>query len=584
MLGPLFSLELVTSSRRSRYFLARVAYAVVLFFSLWVTYESTQPYALSQTQSAANVARHFFETYSYLQMGAILLLAPAMVASTVASERESRTLDYLLASQLSGVEIVLSKLAARLLHVIFVLSAGVPVLALATLMGGIETEKLLLVTALTLSTLLAVAGMSIAVSVWSRRTRDAVIKAYVLLLAFLIVPPVLYGILQSLGGIGAIGGAFDLMWLIGWVMQLNPFMLLMQMNVADQGVVGPWGHPRDTAQIVIAVQLVAAVLLALLAAFSVRRVHLATAGTATKRSRWRSLRLWRPPLGNHPMLWKELHAERGCSRLGWVAGLATVLLFLAILVPAALALGEALSNGRPRDFTYWAWGLGTTVGCVATLLAGVRGATSVTTEVERDCWTSLLSTPLAAREIFTAKVLGNIYAQRWLAALMVLLWSVACAFDPPFMVVVPFFAVTALVTTSFAASLGVWFSLAARNTLRALLATAGTLLFVGGGYMFCCTPCFIMVGGGGGEEILAFSLTACIPFLQMFPGIAWQILLEERGGGRDPLAIFTMAYLFGMLGYSLAAVTLWQNGVSEFDRRTGRARPRLANDYLYGGR
>ena len=97
------------------------------------------------------------------------MLGPAMVAGTIATERERRTIEYLFASSLSNAEIVLGKLAAKLLHVVYLILAGVPVLALVMLMGGIAPEALLVLLILTLSTVLTVSTLSIAVSVWSAR-------------------------------------------------------------------------------------------------------------------------------------------------------------------------------------------------------------------------------------------------------------------------------------------------------------------------------------------------------------------------------------------------------------------------------
>ena len=190
LLGPIFSLELVTSSRRARYFWVRVAYALVLLFALGITYQSAMlSRSMPGIQGIANIARDFFISFAMIQLGAVLVLTPAMVAGTIAQERERRTLEYLLTSQLSSSDIILGKLGARLLHVVFVLLAGIPVLAAAMLLGGIPPLALVVTSAATLLTLVAVGALSIAVSVWRPRTRDAIVSAYVLLFGVLVIPP-----------------------------------------------------------------------------------------------------------------------------------------------------------------------------------------------------------------------------------------------------------------------------------------------------------------------------------------------------------------------------------------------------------
>jgi len=44
LLGPIFTLELVTSVRRLRYYVVRVAYALILFAILWVSYVESPLY------------------------------------------------------------------------------------------------------------------------------------------------------------------------------------------------------------------------------------------------------------------------------------------------------------------------------------------------------------------------------------------------------------------------------------------------------------------------------------------------------------------------------------------------------------
>ncbi len=194
--GPIFNVELLTSARRARYFLVRAAYAAVLLGALWVVHQSMAGMfrfgiAEDDVHAVARFSAAFFGTFSWLQLLAVVLLGPAMVAGSIATERERRTIEYLFASSLSNAEIVLGKLAAKLLHVVCMILAGVPVLALVMLLGGIAPEALLTLLILTLSTVLTVSALSMAVSVWSARAREAVTRAYLVLFALLVIPPLL---------------------------------------------------------------------------------------------------------------------------------------------------------------------------------------------------------------------------------------------------------------------------------------------------------------------------------------------------------------------------------------------------------
>jgi ABC-type transport system involved in multi-copper enzyme maturation permease subunit len=142
LLGPIFSVELVTSARRARYFVVRALYALVLLIALFLTYYSySRAMSFQDIGRVANFTAQFFYSFAWVQLIAVLLLAPAMAAGTIATERERRTIEYLFTSPLSSLEIVLGKLAARLLHVFCLVLAGVPVLALAMLMGELRQRS-----------------------------------------------------------------------------------------------------------------------------------------------------------------------------------------------------------------------------------------------------------------------------------------------------------------------------------------------------------------------------------------------------------------------------------------------------------
>ena len=185
LLGPIFSFEMLTASRRVRYFVVRGLYGMVLAAALclvWMSvFHGPRFYSTQNSNTIALSARfmaNFFVTFSIMQLLAAVGLGPAIAAGTIASERERRTIEYLFAADLGNAEIVLSKLAARFLQIMIILLAGLPILAVAMLQGGIAPEALLAVYVVTFSTVITVASLSIAVSVWSARARDAVIRAY----------------------------------------------------------------------------------------------------------------------------------------------------------------------------------------------------------------------------------------------------------------------------------------------------------------------------------------------------------------------------------------------------------------------
>ena len=108
----------------------------------------------------------------------MLALTPALVAGVIADEKQRKTLHYLMASPLTGSEIVLGKLLVRMLYVAVLLGVSVPVLSLLVLLGGIDPRLVLLACGATFSTAWFLAALSIWVSTIARRLREAFFIAY----------------------------------------------------------------------------------------------------------------------------------------------------------------------------------------------------------------------------------------------------------------------------------------------------------------------------------------------------------------------------------------------------------------------
>src|SRR5262249_35701439 len=89
-----------------------------------------------------------------------------------------------LTTRLTSAEIVLGKLWSRLAHLVLLLLTGLPVLALLQLLGGVDPSLLVAVTVLTLCTMVSMASLCMLVSVRASRTREAVLQAFLALVAY----------------------------------------------------------------------------------------------------------------------------------------------------------------------------------------------------------------------------------------------------------------------------------------------------------------------------------------------------------------------------------------------------------------
>ena len=116
----------------------------------------------------------------------MLLAAPAATAGAVCLDKARGTLDHLLVTDLSDAEIVLGKLGVRLIPVLGLIACVLRVVALASLLGGID--PLALVGSFLTAIGCAVLGCTLAtaLSVWDRKTHEVLVATYMLIILWLI--------------------------------------------------------------------------------------------------------------------------------------------------------------------------------------------------------------------------------------------------------------------------------------------------------------------------------------------------------------------------------------------------------------
>jgi len=152
LFGPLLFYDMLRNGRRGSFHRIRLFYVIVL--AIWFTLlflghfvDNTQDLeellfsSLSiRPAEASKVAGQFLAGFLAFQFGAAFLLTPAYVSGAVVEEKERQTLPFLLTTDLRNREIILGMLISRVLTLLMVLLAGMPVLLLIQLLGGIDPE------------------------------------------------------------------------------------------------------------------------------------------------------------------------------------------------------------------------------------------------------------------------------------------------------------------------------------------------------------------------------------------------------------------------------------------------------------
>lgn len=585
LLGPVLHYDLLTMARRPKHFVVRVGYALLLAAGLLISYSAVALAPRSGPMNLQQVAawsQAFFVVFAWLQMLAVLVLTPGLVAASLARENERRTMEYLLASPLSSAEIVLGKLGGRLLYVGLELLSGLPVLALVGFLGGVSPEAMLQVTCVTLATAISLTGLSMWIGLTCRRVRDAVTRVYLLLFALLFVPWLLWGWITPLliwnAGVPGTGSGWlnAVLVAVQFVLGLHPYSVLgaVTMSQWQPGFAG--GSMTQYALTYSAVHGVVGLAAVAWGVWRLRRygqrAGVVAADAPASRGTRRRWRLWqRPAVWDNALAWRELHADSRPGILGIVLRIVAGLALLGLMAPIVLQAIFSTGSAAAENIVFGMLATMVLVGTLGLVLVVGRAAASITAEKERETWVTLLSTPLSGRQIIGAKLLGAAYSARWWLGFLIVCCGVQLAVAPWTAIGSCFLMLAVGIHLLYAATLGLTCSLRSNSSLRAIGLAVGIAVAVGGGYLLCCFPVAML---GVGDESAFLLLAPCVPFhlATTFPIHA--LLDPSPGEFHGELEFWAISVLVGLLGYATAAAAMYTTSVRDFDDVVGRTGPR----------
>ena len=190
--NALLSWELLRVSRRTAALtIGRFAFGAALLGVMWLLYSARfaeqENYSGDITQLAKKLQRfaeEFSLTFFLVQLALVLLLTPIFVAGSVFEERETRSGEVLLTTDLTRREVFYGKFLARVVQVMLVVAAGMPVLALTLLWGGVAIEFIIAGYVATFLCILSSGAIAASVAGSAETLRQAVLKAYAYILVF----------------------------------------------------------------------------------------------------------------------------------------------------------------------------------------------------------------------------------------------------------------------------------------------------------------------------------------------------------------------------------------------------------------
>ncbi len=248
LLGPMFAKEMVEIARRKRYFFNRVFYGSVLLFALFVTWDAYS-YQFRRgspsIQDMAMMASALFTTVAWVQYCAVYLFVPVFVCGVISSERELRTLDLLLTTQLSDREIVLGKLGSRLAVTALLIGCALPIISLIMLFGGVDPGAVFRTQMATLLAMVYSGAHAIYFSSISKSPIGAMVRTYWWMAVWLLGLPCMAGLLIGITNAGPNSSIAYFLWAQAFINPITPFLAgaIPEFHIQIARHVGIWYLP-----------------------------------------------------------------------------------------------------------------------------------------------------------------------------------------------------------------------------------------------------------------------------------------------------------------------------------------------------
>ncbi|MEM9644466.1 MAG: hypothetical protein AAF989_05695 [Planctomycetota bacterium] len=533
MISPLFVREASVAPKRSRTYLGRAIYVGVLFLLLCTGYLVLDgSRSLATVADSARFGGFMFALLAPLQLLVLASLAAVGAASSVAQEKDRRTLILLLLTRLTGFEVVGGKLTATLLSPLSMLLCALPLFLTLPLLGGVSPQQVFGVFAVTAATVVFSGTMGTVIGLWREKTFQAIALTVLLLLMTLGIGELLAGMLLKVTSSKSVALA------------VSPIRAL-------QAAASPLSSlSSGTATGIAAFVMVMVGLSVALLIYGIMKVRVwnpsrevrfkapepessEEAALETDPSSWKV----RQPrdVWTNPILWREIRTwaygrKVIIIRVAFIALFACVAGFVAWQINQGVAFEAAGRIGRALPASTIPI---CAIGVVSLVLVNALAVNSVTGERDGLALDLLLVTDLSPREFVFGKLLGVFYVAKEMIVLPIGLLVYLAAMNVMTVENTVYAIMGAVVLYVFVSMLGIHSGLIHVAGRSATLASLGTVFFLCVGIAICMT---IMVSFRG-----AFQLQLA-PFLVMILG-GGAALFASLGWRNPSSAIFAASFV-----------------------------------------
>lgn len=442
IVGPIFFRELAISPQRPRFFLLLALYAavlIVLMCTAWLVLTGAQ--VIRSVGDMARFGMILIQILASLQVAWVIFFSAMSAASSVAQEKDRKTLVLLLMTRMTNSELVLGKLFSSLLNVWVMVAAAIPVFMLTILFGGISPVQVLKVFLVTMAVSLAAGSVGLFMAFWREKTFQSLAMTALALCFWLgfwqLVSSGVFG--QSWWGVSTstlaaamnpldaiqsaarpmVGqwslGSFqagDITAFIGVCLALtvaltstailrvrdwNPSRESRRQGSADESQASIWGVEHDLAEGVT------------------NQAEAARAGHVDAKLRSQTDRGTTREVWDNPVLWREMRTWAYGRRIVWIRAAYLVLIVLAVVGVHLSIVDSQLQTSSSPAIAPAATPIMAPLFLLSLVMVNALSVTSVTTERDGRCLDLLLATDMSPKEFIFGKLGGVL----WVAGVMV---------------------------------------------------------------------------------------------------------------------------------------------------------------------
>lgn len=406
--GPIFEKELRVASRRKRSYFLRVAFIFLLLIFIGYLWFFTM--ILPGGQSAAYIAgrmsiisRSVTCAVVWMLFITLPMLSTVMLSGSISQEVNKRTLDVLLTTPITSLQIVMGKVLSSFLQLVLLIGITLPLFSVIRVFGGVPWEHVVVFLCITLTTTCLFGAISLLYSIRNRHAYRVVVLTFATLFLIFAVVPWLVTLLAA---------GTNWTWLTSataLVSITNPFIALSMITESMMS-----SDPQGTAVYAWATHCVISTLIFVtLLLLSVWQLHknLPNLSAGKTPGTWSIKRLFtRSTTNRHdmiqtrqkieikgdPIYWKEINRSEHGAILGPEARMFIVLTLVILIFIIALSSGWLLTKAFHATFV-------TVLAVFAFMRIAMLSARSISTEKQSRTLPILLTTPLEDAEIIRMK-------------------------------------------------------------------------------------------------------------------------------------------------------------------------------------